>query len=180
MADDTQPPAAIDADGWIEIGFVLRAHGIRGMVVVRPHNPRSDSLARGKIVRLSKEGQVSERRILSLTESGGGFRLSLDGVVGRDAAEALRGSAVSLRVKDLPEPEEGEFYHHQLIGLEVRDPAGVVLGRLSDIYEIAAHDVYVVRTVQGEEVQVPAVGAYVKEIDVGAGFLVIDGLDRLM
>jgi 16S rRNA processing protein RimM len=62
--------------------------------------------------------------------------------------------------------EQGEYYHHQLLGLEVIDENGKPLGLLSSILETGANDVYVVRDQTGAEILVPAIDSVVLDIDL--------------
>jgi 16S rRNA processing protein RimM len=51
----------------------------------------------------------------------------------------------------LPEPEEGSFYVLSLMGMEVRDAEGTVLGAVAEIYNFGAGDVVAVKENNGEE-----------------------------
>ncbi|MEA3348031.1 MAG: ribosome maturation factor RimM, partial [Pseudomonadota bacterium] len=71
-----------------------------------------------------------------------------------------------------------EYYHFQLIGVPVFDCQGKELGKLSEIMQTAAHEIYVVnpQTDRSEksELLLPVVAAYIIEIDLEAGKIVVD------
>ena len=77
---------------------------------------------------------------------------------------------------EMPEAEEGEYYWDDLIGLEVVNGEGAALGKVTGLLETGAHDVL---QVTGErERLIPFVDAYVREVDLEAGRIVVDwGLD---
>lgn len=168
---------ASPADTLIEIGVVGRAHGIRGQVSYRPHDPESETLRPGLGVTLVSDEVFRKVTVRSVSGVGPSRRLSLDGVNDRTGAELLQGARLLVEPGDLPPLPEGEHYYHELVGLQVRDPSGAVVGELVEVYDTPAHDVYVVRLVSGEEVDVPAVSAFVPEIDVEGGFIVLSDLE---
>jgi len=62
-----------------------------------------------------------------------------------------------VKAADLPRLPEGQYYHHQLLGLSVVDETGQVLGELAEILETGANDVYLVKTPLGKELLLPAI-----------------------
>ena len=62
--------------------------------------------------------------------------------------------------------EEGEYYHHQLIGMTVAEEDGSELGRLAEILETGANDVYLVRSATGDETLLPAIEDVIVKVDV--------------
>jgi 16S rRNA processing protein RimM len=69
------------------------------------------------------------------------FIVQFAGVVGRDAAEALRSLVVTADA--LGDAPEGEMWVHELIGAEVCDPTGTSLGRVVAVEANPAHDLLV-------------------------------------
>ncbi|HXE73876.1 MAG TPA: ribosome maturation factor RimM, partial [Candidatus Nitrosotenuis sp.] len=73
---------------------------------------------------------------------------------------------------ELVELEEGEYWHFQLEGLEVRTPEGEVVGRLTAVLSTPAHDIYAVAGPRGE-VLIPAVEEYVLEVNLERGVMTV-------
>ncbi len=94
-------------------------------------------------------------------------------------AQALLGEEVFVPEDRLPPAEEGEYYHFQLLGLEVETLDGKSVGILTAIMETAGNDVYVVDN-QGREVLVPAVEEIVCSVDLELGKMVIDPPEGLL
>ena len=90
--------------------------------------------------------------------------VKLEGVEDRDAAEELRGMLVQVPMEDAVPLEEGEYYHFQLIGVDVETETGEWLGRVADVIATGAADVFVVRGPRGE-VLLPAIEDVILELD---------------
>lgn len=116
----------------------------------------------------------------SLHEGKGQILVSVEGVMDRDAAEALAGYLVTVDPEERVELPEGEYWIDSLIGLEVRDvESDATLGMIEDVLTTTSNDVYRVRTPNGELKLIPAVGEVVREIDLTTGLMrihVIEGL----
>jgi 16S rRNA processing protein RimM len=79
-----------------------------------------------------------------------------------------------------PELPEGEYYHHQLVGLNVVTDEGHELGVLADILETGANDVYVVRAADGNETLLPAIPSVVLEVKLADRQMRVHLLDGLI
>jgi 16S rRNA processing protein RimM len=153
-------------DEKVEIGFVARAHGIRGEVLIGLHDPASTTLSKAKTVWLG--GRAFPIR--SARDVRQGFLLVLDGVPDRNAAEALRGAKVEVDRADI-ELADGEILVDDLIGCAVvRDgePWGTVVGIDAGLQpRLVIHD-------RGIERLVPLVDELVPTIDMDARVVVVD------
>ncbi|MDC0948566.1 ribosome maturation factor RimM [Gammaproteobacteria bacterium] len=96
----------------------------------------------------------------------------LDGVEGRDAAEAMVGRDISVVESALPALQDGEYYWRDLIGLKVVNRDGDLFGTVAEIVETGANDVIVVNG--DEELLIPWVDDVLLEVDLGAGVLQVD------
>lgn len=165
----------------VELGYITGAHGIQGEVKIKLHNPSSDTLGRVKSVRLfSPEGEGHSFELVRVKGLGSDLiRLKIQGITDRDQAEALGSFRIVVPQEVLPPAGEDEFYHLELLGMEVTDELGQVRGQISQIYDTAAHDIYEVRTPEGEEILVPAVSVYVQSVDRATRRVVIHRLDDL-
>ncbi len=91
--------------------------------------------------------------------------LKIAGVHTPEAASKLTNRHLAVKSDQLVELPEDTFYVFDLIGCEVFDEAGTKVGEVTDVQQYPANDVYVIRTVDREEVLFPAVLEYVKEVD---------------
>ncbi len=151
----------------VEIGYVARAHGIRGELRVTLHDPESRALARARSVWL--DGRAHE--LIAARSIDGGWLVAVAGITDRGAAEALRG--VKLEVdRQVLGLGDGEVLIADLVGcrLELRD--GTAWGEVAEI-ALGPQTLLVVHDGAIERL-VPLVGAIVVSIDVAARRIVVD------
>jgi 16S rRNA processing protein RimM len=167
------------------VGRVVKAHGIGGEVVVdvRTDDPY-DRFAPGNALRARARDKTERRLVVdSMREHSGRLLVRLVGVSSRDAADALRGSLVSVDAADLPAIEDpDEFYDHQLEGLRVRTTVGHDVGVVAEVLHTAAGEILAVRPSEGDgpEILVPFVGAIVTSVSLDDGLVEIDPPEGLL
>jgi len=152
----------------VAIGVVVAPHGVRGTLRVR-------ALGTGKHLREGAEPVVAgtRRRISSARGTPKGFLIDLEGIESRVDVDAIRGEELLLDRADLDAPEEGEFYVADLAGLTAVNEAGEIVGTVSDSFETGAHEVLVVREVNGQDLYVPFTVEHVPELDLGSRRVVV-------
>lgn len=173
-----------DEAQWIPIARLGRPHGVRGEVRAWPFDASSQTLFEVSEVLVAPEGAPpGSGRLLEVRRcrpSGRALSLKLSELSDRDHAAALNGHIVSVRQGVLPQLDEDEFYHHELIGAQVQTTHGERLGVLEEILDTGAHGVLVVRDREaGVEVTLPFVEGMV-EVQVEARRLVVDPPEGLI
>jgi 16S rRNA processing protein RimM len=154
------------------MGRVAAPYAVRGWLKIQPFSEYVDTLLDHEVWRLGRGDAWRSYRLLEGKVHGRTLLVSLEGVEDREAAESMRGMEIAIERDALPEPEEGEYYWGQLIGLDVVNLAGENLGKVTGILETGAHDVL---EVQGDRSRlIPFVGAYVSTVDLDAGRIVAD------
>ncbi len=161
--------------GYVAVGRIGPAWGVRGAVKVIPLVDTRERLARGRSVTVGDERRVIE----SSHWRKGLVYLKLSGIDDRDAASSLRDRFLAVPESELEPLAEGEYYRFQIIGLEVRSATGAVLGHVTDVLTTGANDVYIVRSGK-REILVPATGEVIKEIDVERGLMLIEEVPGLI
>lgn len=152
----------------IAVGYVARAHGVRGELRVHLHAPGSTVLLDAERVFIG--GQAC--RVVAARPSGGAILLSVEGVLDRTAAEAMAGQPVELPRDEIP-VAEGEILVVDLLGAEVVDTAGIALGRVADFVP-GAQDLLVIHDeVHGLERLLPLVPEFLVSFDREAKRLVV-------
>jgi len=73
---------------------------------------------------------------------------------------------VFVRTDTLPNLPEGQYYHHQLIGLQIVTEQGSRLGKLVEILETGSNDVYVISGEEGQEILLPALEGVILAVDL--------------
>ena len=166
MTDSFDPQTAVT------VGRIVTAHGLRGEVKVDPATDFPERFRPGN--RVWVDGEPLE--ITSARDIKALVYLAFRGIADRAAAEALRGKEI--KAAPMGDLGEGQFYQHQIIGLEARDPSGRLLGRIEEIFPTGSNDVYVVRGPEGEML-LPATDDVIRKIDVAAGFIEVELMEGL-
>ncbi|MBL9038655.1 MAG: 16S rRNA processing protein RimM [Archangium sp.] len=143
-----------------------RAHGTKGEIVVHTFDPGSDALyeVERAVLRLRGGGDQAID-IESCAQQGKDLRLQIAGVRRREESEALVGATVLVYREDLEQPEPGEFFQGDLIGLEAFSPLGARLGRVEEIFAAGPVPNLVIR--DGEtELMIPFADDFVEGVDL--------------
>lgn len=113
--------------------------------------------------------------VSAVKRAGSGLTLTFVEIKRPEEAEKLRGVDLEVLHTDVPPAPPGVYYHYQIIGALVVTLQGKTLGRVSEILETPANDVYVVRPESGgADVLLPAVAGVVWEVDTEAGVIKVD------
>jgi len=164
----------------VTLGRIGRPHGLRGEVTIQPTTDEPDArFVLGSQITTDPVGR-GPLTIAGVRWSGRLLVLAFEGFADRDAAETLRGIALTVDAASLPAPSDpDEFYDHQLIGLAVHDAAGAVLGEVVEVLHPPASPVLTVKRPDGSQELVPFVSAIVPVVDLDAGHLVVDPPDGM-
>ena len=154
------------------MGRIAAPFGVKGWVKVQPYSEDPGALMDFESWRVGRGEQHAHYTVEAVQGHGNALVAKLEGVDDRDAAYALRGQEVAVARRDLPPPEDNEFYWSDLVGLTVVNREGVVLGRVDSLMETGAHDVLVVKG-QREHL-IPFVAAFVGEVDRTKGMIEVD------
>jgi 16S rRNA processing protein RimM len=157
----------------ISVGYVRRAHGIKGDVIIRPLTDHPDRYRAGASLQ-SDEDPPRRYTVHSSQPHSDGLLVRFEGIAGRDAAEALQGVTFTIGPEERRTLGEDEYWPDDLEGLVAIDRDGTHLGTVSGVILGAAQDRLVVRTEDGREVEVPFVAEIVGEIHPSMAHVVID------
>jgi 16S rRNA processing protein RimM len=186
--------APSNPDALLKLGVVGRAHGLRGGCHVHAFNPGSPIWRPGLEVSCVPQDGASgsgrpERR-LKVTEArrtpDAQVLVTFEGVATREAVESLRGLALAVPPASLPAPGPDEVYHHEVVGWQALDLAGVTIGTVTGVLSLPGQDLLAIaRPTAGpsgpaREALVPFVGAIVREIRRDARALVLDPPEGLL
>jgi 16S rRNA processing protein RimM len=153
------------------LAAVMGAQGLKGEVKVKIFTAAPDALPRYGAL------HARDGRIFTITA----FRPSREGeaviafaeVRDRNAAEALKGTELLVSRDALPAPDEDEFYHADLIGLEVRDSEGRVIGKVAAMHNFGASDVIELVRDDGDSVHLAFTRETVPVIKIAEGYIVV-------
>ncbi len=151
---------------YIEAGRICNTHGVAGEVKTEVWLDSPELLK--KCGRIFLEGR--EYKILSAKTHKGFLIAKLEGIANVNAAMALKGKTVYILRSDAKLPK-GSYFIQDIIGARVRDEQGREIGRLTEVLERPASNIYVV---QGEEEHlIPAVPEFIMSTDAEAGIITV-------
>lgn len=155
------------------VGSIAGAFGVRGEVRLKSHCAEPTAIADYGLL-YTKDGARSFKVTLTRPVAGG-LGAHLSGVETKEQADALRGVELYADRDRLPNLPDDEFYHADLIGLEVRDTGGVLLGRVATVVNYGAGDILEV-TGEGRRgpLLLPFTRAVVPTVDLTSGRIVAD------
>jgi len=153
-----------DEPVFVVIGKFRKPHGIRGEVRMTVLTDFPDLIEIGQKVYAGQKYQAY--KIKSLRWHGGDLLVSLEGMLDRTAVEIFRNIMIYMKSEDMPAPPEGEYYLHQLVGIDVVTDQGKNLGRLKEVILTGANDVYLVDSPEGKEILLPAIEEVILEINL--------------
>jgi 16S rRNA processing protein RimM len=164
---------------YLSVGVLRRPHGLRGEMLMEVLTDFPQRLRVG--TRLFVGETHAQATLASVCGHNDGLLVRFRGVETPEQAAKHRGKPVFVRAEDRPPLPEGEFYHHEVIGLRVVNEADEELGILSEILITGANEVYIVKHPDGRELLLPAIEDVVLKIDPTAGLVrvrLLPGLDE--
>lgn len=130
-----------------------------------------------------RDGAIAEPAIALTVEAvrsfKGGLLLRFAGITDRNDAEILRGRTLLIPADEAEPLAADEYFLHDLVGLEVRDDDGSLLGVVKEIYSVGNGYLLGVET-DGREVMVPFNRQVVRSVDTDSGVIVIEVMPGLL
>ena len=155
------------------LGAIAGAFGVRGEVRLKSFTATPEDIA--AYGPLSTEDGARRFEVTLTGQTKGALTARLSGVPTREAAEALRGTRLYVPRDVLPELPEDEFYHADLVGLEVFDTGGARLGRVRAVHDHGAGDLLEIHAPGLRQTALlPFTRAAVPTVDLAAGRIVAD------
>lgn len=176
-------PTELPADA-IEVGRIADAWGVKGWFKVLSHNASSEALFTAKrwYLQPTEKGArtFSGTALLTIRQ----VRPHSDTIVAwaqgideRNGAEALRGARIFVPRADFPQAQDDEYYWVDLIGLEVVNREGVLLGQVRELMSTGPQTVLVLTDEQGEkpiERMIPFVSAFIDKVELPEKRITVD------
>lgn len=131
------------------LGRITAVFGVKGWLKVYSFTDPVENILDYRRWVLHHGDRRQPVNVLASKRHGKGLVVLLEGVADRDQAQAYCGADIAVASAELPALPEGEYYWHQLEGLEVSTDEGVMLGVVDHLIETGANDVLVVRSVSG-------------------------------
>lgn len=152
---------------YLAVGRLRRSHGLDGEVLMDIMTDFPERLHARKTVYVGDAHKPM--KIEAVRRQHMALLIRFEGIEDADSVAVLRNQLVFVKADSLPDLPEGEYYHHQLLGIQVVDEQGQPVGFLSEILETGANDVYLVISPDGKETLLPAIESVVLEVNLEKG-----------
>jgi 16S rRNA processing protein RimM len=162
----------MDKDRTICVGMITGAHGVRGLLRLRSFTEDPETIM--AYDELTDEDGKKSFAITIKSAAKDFFIAEMDGVKTKEAADALRNTKLYVSRKDLPKTGKREYYEADLIGLAVQDKKGGDHGKVLAIHNHGAGTFLEIGKGKSDSFMLPFTDAYVPEVDIKAGQVVVD------
>lgn len=164
----------------VAVGRIGSTHGVRGQLRLHSYSGNLETLQSAKQITLKLAGgELRQYRLERAVLHSSRILLTIKDINDIDAASQLTGSELLVRQDQLPETDDNEYYWKDLIGLSVATKEGVHLGKLTQIMETGANDVYLVKDGRREYL-IPAIADVIHAVDLASGTMIITPLEGLL
>lgn len=162
---DPTPGSSIPGEpGFLAVGKLRRPHGVRGDILMEVLTDFPERIGPGKLLYLGEAR--TPVKLLGVRNHHDLLNLHLEGYDTPEQVSQLRNLLVFVPSQQVPPLPEGNYYHHQLIGLQVVDDQGELISNIVEILETGANDVLVTRTPTGKELLIPMIDPVVLKVDL--------------
>ena len=175
-----------DGPRFLAVGHIVKPHGIKGEFLVLPLTDHPQStytpgvvLHLGNVDSVNPDPGLPDLKLEQVRPYRNGYIASAGGITDRNDAERLRGHYLFREVSELEPLGDGEFFHHQLLGMKVQTSMGTVVGEVSEVYELDPNDILCVQGHEGE-IMIPFSKEIVLQVNADEKCIVIDPPDGLL
>ncbi len=163
----------------LRVGVITTTHGIKGEVKVFPTTDDPERFRKLQSVLLDNGKEKKEMEISGVKFFKNMVILKLKGIENRNDAEQYRQAGLYVTRENAVALGENEYFIADLIGLRVYSDEGETLGKIEDVLQTGANDVYVIKNDGKEEILLPAIRECVKEVNMTEGRMTVHLLPGL-
>lgn len=168
-----------DNDLDICIGIITSVNGVRGNVKIKSFTEKPSDIADFQYVFNPESNRSFKIKVVTTRKDH--LIASIEGIESRNEAELLRNTKLFIKRTELPQAKEGEYYHTDLMGLEVFYQDGVKAGFVKNIVNFGAGDILEVYDITSEKMfYYPFNKQYVSSVDLAAGSVSITRLEEIV
>ncbi len=165
---------------YFELGQIVNHFGIKGMVKVNPFTEDISQFETLDSLLLEKDKKLIEIQIEEVKYSKNQVLLKIKGIDSIEEAEKYRGCYLKIKRSDAKKLPENTYFIADLIGMPVYTDEGILLGKVDDIYNSGASDIYVVKDELGKQTLLPAIPEVIKQVDLEAEKIIVHILKGLI
>lgn len=163
-----------------EVGEIVKTRGLHGCMKVLSYLEATSSFSRPDFIYIEKTpGQKNRFTLKKIDVAGKAFFMEVEEIKDVESAKNFMGGRVFLPKTILKKLPQGEYYIRDIIGLDVLDEAGVLIGKIEFVFPTGSNDVYVCRSGK-KEILLPAIANVIKKIDLDRRVMTVKILEGLL
>ena len=157
----------------LEIGQIVNTFGIKGEVKIAPFTDDINRFDDLKKVYVRTKKDLKIYKVENARYHKNMVLLKLESINNPEDAEMLRNAFLEVDREDAVPLKEGTYFIADLIGLDVYTDDGKLLGKVDDIYNTGANDIYVVKDELGKQILLPGIKDVIKEVDLESEKIIV-------
>lgn len=169
---------------WLNVGKIVNTHGLQGEVrVISKTDFKEQRYSTGNVLYIFDKNKKQIPVTVQSWRQHKQFDLvSFEGYDNVNEVEIFKDCLLKVRASDLDDVlEEGEFYYHEIVGMEVFTEGGDEVGKIKEILSPGANDVWVVQPPgEGKEILIPYIDSVVKKVDKKKNSVTITPMEGLL
>ena len=165
---------------YFEIGQIVNTFGIKGFVKVNPFTDDMERFAELKSVLVVKNKELIEMQIEEIKYQKNVVLIKFKGIEDINMAEKYKGCYIKIKRENARKLPKDTYFIADLIGMQVYDEQGNLLGKVNDIYNNKVHDIYVIKDEKGKQILLPSTKEVIKQIDMDNDRIVVHLIEGLV
>ena len=165
---------------YFEIGQIVNTFGIKGFVKVNPFTDDMERFAELKSVLVVKNKELIELQIEEIKYQKNVVLIKFKGIEDINMAEKYKGCYIKIKRENARKLPKDTYFIADLIGMQVYDEQGNLLGKVNDIYNNKVHDIYVIKDDLGKQILLPSTKEVIKQIDMDNDRIVVHLIEGLV
>lgn len=165
---------------YVELGKIVNTSGLKGLLKIVPYTDditRFDDL---ETIYVEKDKKLTKFNIEMVRYHKNMVIMKLKGIDDINDAEQYKNTYIKILRSDLKKLPKDTYYIIDLIGLEVYEEQGKLLGKLEDIYNTGSNDIYVVKDDLGKSLLLPAISDVIKQISLEEKKIIVHLIEGLI
>ena len=167
-------------ENYLKVGTITQPFGIKGEMKVFPHTDDPARFKKLKKLYILEKGSYREFELESAKMALPLVILKFKGIETPEEIRNYRQKDLYVSREDAAPLDEGEYYFADIIGMEVVDDEGIKRGKITDIIQTGANDVYEVTSEDGTSFLLPAIKDCILNIDTEAELMTVHILEGLL
>ena len=161
---------------YIEFGKIVSTHGLNGEVKIYSYTNDEDRIVKLKKVYIDNVEYVIE----NIKQFKRMFILKVKGIDTVEATKGIMNKECKREIVPGESNEDDGYFVKDLVGMQVVDIEGNLIGTLKEVFNTGANDVYSVLQENGKEIYLPAISQVVKKIDIEAKKMIVEIMEGLI